>query len=253
MITRKGGKPYLDDVPAFDIGFWLCVRKEPCFSAFPTHKNYGYWDVPATHWWAWWANWPQHCHSPGVRKASQKSILSAFSNRIHAGSLLIAGFCRFQATKTRIYWWYPKVSQVRSNLSHSQSREALGKGNLNWGPWLNFVSPTSCHGGMNCCTPRRGNVGFLLNFLGTGWIPAPHEGETTRRLSWRNPSIIKVNKLTWNKIAKSFAEKDDRILTFLCQKVRFSHYVSPITTQGPDPLRVDKVQLSTLWVGPQRG
>ena len=38
----------------------------------------------------------------GSGKQVKKSILSTFSNRIHAGSLLIGGFCRFQATKTRI-------------------------------------------------------------------------------------------------------------------------------------------------------
>jgi len=186
MITRRGGNTTwtmsLLSTLVFDFGF----ARNRAFSAFPTHKNYGYWDVPATHWWAWWANWPQHCHSPGVRKASQKSILSAFSNRIHAGRLGVwLAFAGSRQPKQESIGDIPKCFPSAKQFSHSQSREALGKGNLNWGPSLNFVSPKSCQGGMNCCTRRRGNVGFLLNFLGTGWIPAPHEGETTRRLSWR--------------------------------------------------------------------
>ena len=180
MITRRGGNTTwtmsLLSTLVFDFGF----ARNRAFSAFPTHKNYGYWDVPATHWWAWWANWPQHCHSPGSGKRVKKSILS--SCRQAWG---LAGFCRFQATKTRIDLVISQSFPSAKQFSHSQSREALGKGNLNWGPSLNFVSPKSCQGGMDCCTRRRGNVGFLLNFLGTGWIPAPHEGETTRRLSWR--------------------------------------------------------------------
>lgn len=172
MITRRGGNTTwtmsLLSTLVFDFGF----ARNRAFSAFPTHKNYGYWDVPATHWWAWWANWPQHCHSPGVRKASQKSILSAFSNRIHAGRLGVwLAFAGSRQPKQESIWWYPKVSQVRSNfLILNQGRpwvRGIWIEVLRWISWVRravkagWIAALGGVGTLASCWTSWGPDGFL--------------------------------------------------------------------------------------------